>query len=194
MHFGRQTDACVTSTLTLSVAVSAMNTLLSGTPRSCAAICRHSRGIEISSRGCQHPAVATEHQTRPLPQHCPHWLALISAPGRSWCAGPAPSPRRRGSPAPCHPCRLHSTTQPVLRIVHATVATAEHLSSQLASHYSTDKHQTRAESRCHALICSHSNSTDCSVHMCSCCAQSLQFRMQCTHCARGRQPGSGTWW
>lgn len=30
----------VRGTLTLSVAVSAMNTLLSGTPRSCAAICR----------------------------------------------------------------------------------------------------------------------------------------------------------
>jgi hypothetical protein len=187
MHFGCQTDASVTSTLTLSVAVSAMNTLLSGTPRSCAAICGHSHGSVCS---------AQDVSTLQLQLSISNFTSTAqSAPGQSWCAGPAPSPRRRGSPAPCHPCRLHSTTQPVLRIVHATVATAEHLSSQLASRYSTDKHQTRAESRCSpALICSHSNSADCSVHMCSCCAQSLQFRTQCTHCARGRRPGSGTWW
>ena len=39
---------------------------------------------------------------RPLPSHTPHPHAPTHPPARPWCAGPAPSPRRRGSPAPCH--------------------------------------------------------------------------------------------
>ena len=142
------------SALTLSVAVSAMNTLLSGTPKSCAAICRPNRGSGITVQGNQDPVVATQHQIDPQPQHGPHRFVLVSAPGRSSCAGPAPSPRRRASLAPCHPCRLHSTTQPVLNIMTQLFPT-ELLCCQLTPSMGRTRYEYRAGMSGWCSSCAH---------------------------------------